>query len=275
MNPFLGAHSKIVASSHYDAALRFVAPLKDFLGIGHFWFYKISNSGNYSYFGTHMNWNEYCYGNSMHEDFTCLRHPDTQTSGMSLMKNTSDGSFKSVIDTAWQKYKINFSVNLQEKTADGIEAFGFATAHKNDHSDGILLNELDLLRAFTKSFRQQNQKLFGLLEDNQVDLSPYLGEKFYRGQAEQTSKNSRALFLRQLGVSPHVDLSKREKEILQFMLHGYPVSYVAMQLGLSDRTVESYILSLKNKLNCSVKLELIEKAKELQAFGYFDSIFLC
>lgn len=59
-------------------------------------------------------------------------------------------------------------------------------------------------------------------------------------------------------------LSKREKEILKLFLNGYTAAQVAESLQLSRRTVESYLINLKNKLACESKSEMIIKAIENQ-----------
>lgn len=46
--------------------------------------------------------------------------------------------------------------------------------------------------------------------------------------------------------------------------------YIANQLQLSTRTVENYLATIKSKLCCQSKLELIQKAQEIASAGFFD-----
>jgi DNA-binding CsgD family transcriptional regulator len=55
-------------------------------------------------------------------------------------------------------------------------------------------------------------------------------------------------------------ISKREIECLFFLIRGKTAKNIAKQLGISYRTVEHYIQSLRLKFNCESKVQLIEAA---------------
>lgn len=57
-------------------------------------------------------------------------------------------------------------------------------------------------------------------------------------------------------------LSKREKEIFTLFLQGKTITQVASLIHLSPRTIEDYLSSLKTKLLCESKSDLIMKAIE-------------
>ncbi|MFA6060557.1 MAG: helix-turn-helix transcriptional regulator [Taibaiella sp.] len=63
-------------------------------------------------------------------------------------------------------------------------------------------------------------------------------------------------------------LSLRESECLFFLLHGYTTKMIANLLGLSSRTIETYIENIKNKFGCNSKSELIELSIELGIFHF-------
>jgi DNA-binding NarL/FixJ family response regulator len=67
-------------------------------------------------------------------------------------------------------------------------------------------------------------------------------------------------------------LSKRELDCLTLLARGHTAKMSAKQLGLSFRTVESYIENIKCKLNVYSKAELCAKAMEfgLLANSTFD-----
>jgi DNA-binding CsgD family transcriptional regulator len=52
-------------------------------------------------------------------------------------------------------------------------------------------------------------------------------------------------------------LTKREVEIIKYILQGYSAKSIALQLDISYRTVESYINILKLKCRCNRKNDLI------------------
>lgn len=55
-------------------------------------------------------------------------------------------------------------------------------------------------------------------------------------------------------------LSKREKQVFKLFIQGKTAAQVAQIIHLSPRTVESYVINLKLKLNCENKSDLIMKA---------------
>ena len=55
-------------------------------------------------------------------------------------------------------------------------------------------------------------------------------------------------------------LTKREVEILKYVIWGYTAKRIGQSLNISFRTVEAYIDILKLKLYCHSKSEIIEKA---------------
>ena len=54
-------------------------------------------------------------------------------------------------------------------------------------------------------------------------------------------------------------LTKREKEVLKYVVLGYTAKRIGKTLHISFRTVEGYVDKLKLKLRCDTKSELIEK----------------
>lgn len=250
--------------------LRFAAPLKDHLGINHFWYYKITFSGHYSYLGTHAPWSEFCFDNAMISHFPCLRHPKLLQTGISLMKSGADSEYKKVLDAAWDRFNINFNLNLISRIPDGIEAFGFASCVNDHYAEQRLLNNFSLLKYFIKAFRAKHKKLFQLLENNQINLFTHFGSAFYSYSTAPAIPIDRDQFLKKMGFGWVLSLTPRELDVLKYISNGYPASFIAEQLNLQKRTVENYIATIKSKLVCNSKVELIQKAQEIIPTGYFD-----
>ncbi len=67
-------------------------------------------------------------------------------------------------------------------------------------------------------------------------------------------------------------LTKRELDIIKFLIYGYSAKETGLALGISYRTVESYINSLKLKMRCNKKRELISLAIKLGLLAFFTSL---
>ncbi|MCE5317722.1 MAG: LuxR C-terminal-related transcriptional regulator [Parachlamydia sp.] len=121
---------------------------------------------------------------------------------------------------------------------------------------------MPLLRKFTRVFRERHQKLFELLYDNQVNIAAHFGPVFYVVPKRMGLPVAREEFLCKIGMQWIYSLTPREKDILNLLSKGYPASFIALQLKLSPRTVENYMVNLKDKLSCSCKAELIQRAND-------------
>lgn len=54
--------------------------------------------------------------------------------------------------------------------------------------------------------------------------------------------------------------TKRESEVLLYLISGRSANSASEQMGISPRTVESHIVNLKNKLGCNKISEVIYRA---------------
>ncbi len=90
--------------------------------------------------------------------------------------------------------------------------------------------------------------------------------KFFNllAQADEDSKRNLATFDKQ-----PICLSKRENECLLLLAKGRTAKAIAIQMGISFRTIEGYIERLKLKFNCSSKSALIDAAIH---HGYIEII---
>ena len=63
-----------------------------------------------------------------------------------------------------------------------------------------------------------------------------------------------------------IKLNTRESEVLFLLLYGKKTQYIAKVLGVSVKTVENYVLRLREKFNANSKSELLDLALDL-GFG--------
>jgi DNA-binding NarL/FixJ family response regulator len=62
-----------------------------------------------------------------------------------------------------------------------------------------------------------------------------------------------------MGLDRKVRLTRREAEVLEYVIQGLSAKGIARKINISHRTVEKYIESLKAKYNCATKSILIYK----------------
>lgn len=64
-------------------------------------------------------------------------------------------------------------------------------------------------------------------------------------------------------------LTKRELDVLKGVILGYTAKRIAQELKLSYRTIEAYIDTLKSKLTCTTKAEIITVAMQSGLYKVF------
>ena len=71
----------------------------------------------------------------------------------------------------------------------------------------------------------------------------------------------------------HACLTRREVECMYYLLRGQTAKGTANVLGLSRRTVESYIENVKGKLCCNSKSQLVSKILESGSLPQLEFIW--
>ncbi|MEZ8738531.1 helix-turn-helix transcriptional regulator [Photobacterium swingsii] len=84
-------------------------------------------------------------------------------------------------------------------------------------------------------------------------------------RAAGLSKESQASFSLDLSHH-HITLNTRESEVLFLLLYGKKPQYISRVLNVSVKTVENYVLKLREKFNANSKNELIDLALD-NGFG--------
>ena len=73
-------------------------------------------------------------------------------------------------------------------------------------------------------------------------------------------KEPRRRILQQYSLGPNfknITLTQREAECVGYVLKGLKYKAIATKMGLSRRTVETYLANIRNKVNCHSKAKLI------------------
>lgn len=264
MNNKMLMFNKLTSSRYHDKMIQSVEPLKNHFKVNQFWYNRVTFSGYYSYFGTHTDWSAYCFENIelVREDIPYLSDPDMAKEGIQLFGYTNNKKLQKLMEVGRLKYKTNFNLMISKRTSEGIEGFGFGCNDNSSATYENLLNEIPLLKRFIENFKEENVAIFKIVEDCQVNVQDIMGADFPNLKFHDSDLYDRMQILGNFKINIP-SLTLRELEILKYCANGFPASYIADQLSIGKRTAESYIINLKDKLDCDSKVELIQKAKEI------------
>jgi len=135
----------------------------------------------------------------------------------------------------------------------------FATTKKNqDQLVNFYLNENDTLLSFISDFNKKFKERIVDADRNKYVLDPRMQTNFsgLGKNVEQNPIKRKRYYLHE--NNPSVFLTHRELETASYLMRGYSSKEIAKQNALSPRTIESYIVNIKNKLGCSSKSAIIK-----------------
>lgn len=240
-------------------------PLFHYLNLNHFWYCKIDNQGNYFFLGSHAPWCELFAAEKLYLKYSYLRHPEFHQSCVNLIRSPIDPLLSDVLTSCKNRFSMHCLLSIINKGEQGIEEFGFASAFATDEQISRLMSELPLLRLFVKKFWEENALLRTKFEDHSINIAKLIGPTFYEPFLLPSSSHKKLLF-KTMGADTH--LTPGDKEVLKLLQKGFSAGQIGAQIFRSTRTIEHRIERVKDKLSCSSKSELIQKAEELSLCGF-------
>lgn len=268
---------KTIFSNHaYDRMVRSVTPLCDYFNINQFFHARIQIEGEQTYYsgvGIYPEWQEYLAEHThLLATWPVLSKFNNPSSKIVFEGDTDDLEYKHTLEIAWKKFKVNPTLCLQKEIPKGMDIYGFGVKSRNPKAKEQLINEVSLLKKFITNFHQENMKLIALAYEHQVEISSLIKHHKIPSNPFPISPKKK-LFLQQLGLEAFFSLTAREIDVVRFIASGFPANYIAQQLSLSSRTVEHHLETIKSKLCCNTKVELIKQAQEVMLIMNLTPIF--
>lgn len=242
-----------------------VSALVDAFGISHFCYFYVDQEGHSACLSSHPAWLEFYLYNDLFLHNPFLKDPQLIPEGVFFTKCIKDAGYLESKRHA-KTFGIEDSIVLTTKKEGKLQGFSFGmNSHEKNYT--LFVNELPLLKRFCLEFERRAKRSLHELASEPIDIRTFLGELFYKQDAKfLLSEKKRIHFLARLKLDLPA-LAKREKECLALYLKGETARSIAASMRLSHRTIESYLGSIKYKLNCHRRTELLQKAQELQDCG--------
>jgi DNA-binding CsgD family transcriptional regulator len=188
-----------------------------------------------------------------------------ETSQASTCRLSSEFRDQPSYIAARNDFDIDNGITIIQPNGKETELFYFGTTRENYSKTAIYINNIDIFYRFIAYFKDKAQKLI-----KQADI-----ERFYvpgiqigaKPNVNDLASDIRTKFLDATvtdrffldNSNEDLFLTKREAECLFYLLHQKSAKEMGALLKISSRTVESYILKLKEKFKCKTKKELHEK----------------
>ena len=185
--------------------------------------------------------------------------------------NESDAVLKKILPK-----KINNGISISLRLFNYVDIFSFSS---NIESHNFYLNHLNLLKRFIIYFRLKAKDVIDDVHHNHAHL---LARRIKFNVATEDQKTNilenfrKQIPPRKLIIQDNMQkirLTPRETQHLFLMLEGKSMRKIAKELGISQRTVESCLESIKLKMGYTTKSRLLADFFEQQLYQpsiYYD-----
>lgn len=232
---------------------RICVPLEKFLAIPIFSYFRIESDGRFGNLSNYPEELEYYYSEQFYLDYPYLIHPSLLRSGCVYTTVAHNTSSSEKIFNQFQMF--NLLIILQQ-SGECVEGFVFAMKGSDSKIDVDFYPKLEMMHQFIRYFKREARSLIESMMDAGFNLREAKGEAFFHVDTSLPLSNSDPQVLKFLqAISP---LSRRERQCLELFKQGNSAQATAAILGLSQRTIEHYFDSIKDKLGCNSKWELLD-----------------
>lgn len=248
-----------------DSVRRLSKNLCEPLGITTFGYVRIYNNGMISWVTTNPDQDRFLL-----ESDALNQHPQVDTKPalkegcyLDNYNHAFPGSEQFYKERA-KRFKMDHGMIVVRHQKDYVETCCFSGLSTIRPLYPLFMNEQGIFRAFMDHFIDQLDSRLRNILLQCVPLSS-LKDKF--GKAQSSNLDRKAL-LETCGWKNLLTLSRRETECLLLLRKGHTYQGIGQVLGLSERTVEHYLNSVKNKLGLESRAELFLAAEKLVQFHF-------
>lgn len=233
---------------------RLSSKLADIFGVNYFAYQRVTEDGHWSIMGNNPDWLIYSAEKGFYLHDPSLVNPKYYQSGLCLPKTHQHEAFQeTLIDHAIDNFDIDHALAVVKRAPGYCDYFFYAAPRKNQDTLKHYLNHQDtFVNAIPSYLHREFENEIKRLHQNPIDLHRLAGLDFNR-ETNLLKLPNRTNFFSSKNI-----LSPRERDCLTLYRQGYTAKESAKILEISFRTVEDHFESIKNKLDCSTKRDLLK-----------------
>ena len=252
--------------------LEICRPLFDNFDITYFEYAHISQNGQVFYLCTNQNWLEFSLENKMfddkeHVEFCSIAKINKQRyvlwNGLDLEKTS--------LLSNYYEFNIWNGLTINEIEEHNFYTYSFATSINNKSINNFFINNFEVFDRFISYFKQ---KLNSLLSNKAVYL--YATPLITDINKINSHKKNIEIFTDQTTIDKYliivdnnkIFLTKKDLLCLRMLASGKTMKEIGSQLGISARTVETHLNTIKNKTGLLFKGQLIDFFRKYFKYGF-------
>jgi len=237
-------------------------------GVSEFGYKKQRTSGETISINFHLDWINYYFSEGLYLSDPTITHPDNHQESILFIQDIEDKPTSTLLEQAKLKFGVHYSMVLVYKIPDGVEFYVFGLTSSKLAQKMKLYNEIPLIRAFIRQFKEKFNSYILRLDDQPLDMLKLKGSSFLKPNFNPYPQSvERVEFLEQIGIEVPKSLTPKETQIVRLLVKGLSAPKIADHLLISPRTVEHHLERIRDKLNCMTKSELIQKIQQFDLCG--------
>lgn len=128
----------------------------------------------------------------------------------------------------------------------------------------VLINSILTTKAFITYFKQTSEKIINERQDRKINISERKSTYFTQIKRPFKTEKERAINLFHVAnlLNKNETLTNREFECMKYYCQGETAKTTGKTLNISPRTVETYLVSVKEKFDVHSREELLKKIGE-------------
>ena len=228
-------------------------PLKD-IGITYFNYLKIYKDGSRELLTTNAPWIDHFYKNALYLTAGVVDVEHLLPKGYFLWSelDLNDPAYSQ----GQESFNIDNGVSFLIKRDEITYLYIFASTKDNMHINNFYIRNVDLFRRFIQYFHDRGSDLIKQAKSNKIVLPQQQIINSNRLKNIEIPSNVRRSFYKKtkmdkfylLDVSDDLYLTPKQAEVATYLVVGATAKQCARQLGISYRTVETYIEEIKQKI---------------------------
>lgn len=245
----LDHHLMLTCSNDID---EIIAPLKKFFGITSFVYQKQFSDGAETRLSNQPAWVKYFFEKELHSQSVFEQSTQHYQQGKFLWINLPQHQ---VVLNEAREFNIDHGITFVYPQEDGCELFFLGTTRDKPEVMQLYINHLDLLEQFLVYFKEKAAFLIKQAHEQRISISD---KKAQIKNELYLPKFNREEFQKILQSNTLTLLSARERECLLLLQQGYTYKMIGNELGISSRTVETYVEQMKQKTGSYNKADLLK-----------------
>lgn len=249
-------------SSNQDVNAICQEPLNS-IGVTYFNYIKIYEDGSRELLTNNAPWIDHFYINSLYKSVGVIDIEYLLPKGYFLWSelNTTDV----VYEQGRESFNIDNGLSFVIKHENATVLYIFASTRENHLINSFYARNIDLFKRFILYFHDKGSNLLNnaaknriYLPEKQIIQDRELNKNFLSEQQRKEFFEKTSMDRFYIPNNLNLYLTKREAECAFHMLDGATAKEIAKILDLSFRTIETYIIKMREKFQCSSKDELID-----------------